>query len=175
MLSASKKYFIYIFTVFFCITAYAEDASPRMRQVDIVAKIEITQQKTKEASETSIVTVNLTATENTQALIEKGVEMALQGMPAVNQAAGNEFRSALLRLHVLPRITEAGHILLEFELQLDEPMQDDYIMFLKRRINSSNLIRNQNTALVGRVYEEKGEETLEIKIYITPTILEQPL
>jgi len=178
MLLINKQVGIYILAVVLGLTmtvASAEEKPSRTRQIEIIAKIEITEKMAKKPAEETALTINLMATENAQAIIEKGFEIALQGMPAVNQAAGNEFRSALMRLHVLPRITEAGHILLEFDLRLDEPMQDDYIMFSKRRLNTTNLIQNQNTALVGRIYEEKGENSLEIKIYMMPSILDEAL
>ncbi len=197
MFSIKTPFLIYILAALLAISTVdaQEVSSSRMRQIELKAQIQISETFAQKPVRENTFTITLMATENTQALIEKGVEIALQGIPAVNQSTGNEFRAALLRLHVLPRITEANQVLLEFELQLDEPMQDDYIIFRKRRINSTNLINNQSTALVGHIHEEKNSapesekkspkqaeekaensaDILEIKIYITPTILERGL
>ncbi len=145
------------------------------RQIKIIAKIQLTEKMAEKPVQQTEFTVSLITTENTQAIIEKGVEIALQGLPAVNQAASNEFRSAMLRLQIRPSMTQSGHILLQSELQLDEPLQEDYVLFLKRRVFTTNIIKNNSTALVGEIHEKEGEEHLSIKVYLTPMLLEEPL
>ncbi len=91
----------------------------------------------------------------TEATVSQGVEVAVFGIPAVNQAALPVFKKAVLELKVKPQITPDDRVLMDLRVTKDNPQPGATTgSFETRMLETQVLVANGETIVLGGVYEQ---------------------
>ncbi len=103
----------------------------------------------------------ITSNQN-EATVSQGVEVAVAGVAAVNQAAAPVFKEALLELKVKPQITPDNRILMELSVTKDNPVPGETAgNFEKRKLETQVLVNNGETIVLGGVYERTQSQAVK--------------
>ncbi len=98
----------------------------------------------------------------TEAIVSQGVEVAVPGTAAVNQAAAPTFKEALLSLKVKPQITPDDRVLMELAVTKDNPTPGAAAgNFEKRKLETQVLVDNGETIVLGGVYEQTQNNSVK--------------
>jgi type IV pilus assembly protein PilQ len=92
------------------------------------------------------------------ASIEQGIEIAVAGVPAANQAATVEYKKAVLSLQVTPRITPDDRVLMKLSVTKDTPSGENVNT---RSVNTQVLVNNGETVVLGGVFEQTENRRID--------------
>lgn len=97
-----------------------------------------------------------------EATVSQGVEVAVPGTAAVNQAAAPTFKEALLALKVKPQITPDDRVLMDLSITKDNPTPGAAAgNFEKRELTTQVLVNNGETIVLGGVYEQSQTQSVK--------------
>lgn len=100
----------------------------------------------------------VTANQQT-AMIHQGVERAYLTAGGVGSAGTVEYREALLKLEVKPKITPDNRVIMDLKVTKDEPRSENE--FNKRQVETKVLVDNGETVVLGGVYEQSTTQSVE--------------
>lgn len=94
-----------------------------------------------------------------EATIKQGVERAFLTAGGVGSAGTVEYKEAVLELTVKPKITPDNRVIMDLKVTKDEPRTDD--SFNRRSVSTQVLVNNGETVVLGGVYEQTKEKTVQ--------------
>ena len=105
-----------------------------------------------------------------EAKIESGYEVPYQEATS-SGATSTSFKDAVLGLKVIPQITPDGNIIMTLNVQNDRPIacsnvapdvtRSGDICMQKRTVNTQTMIENGGTLIIGGIYNENNENTID--------------
>ncbi|WP_050978431.1 type IV pilus secretin family protein [Beggiatoa alba] len=94
-----------------------------------------------------------------KATVLQGVEFPVAGTAGVGASAAPTFKEALLQLDVTPQITPDDRVIMDLNVKKDDPSTSGSID--RREVETQVLVDNGETVVLGGVYEQKTENTVE--------------